>query len=139
RETHGAEYFYCTDPDASVAAILEAYADRAALEEVFHDVKEVWGSGQQQVRKLWSNVAVWHLNLWMQTLTELWAWRRWARRWVQGQDSLWDRPPRRPSQADRCKALQAACLVQAFRGGKVRGAIPRKCRTLLHRLLRIAV
>jgi hypothetical protein len=41
-----------------------------------HVVKEVWGAGQQQVRNIWTNVAVYHLNLWMHTLVELWAWSR---------------------------------------------------------------
>jgi len=28
------------------------------------------------VRNIWTNVAVYHLNLWMHTLVELWAWDR---------------------------------------------------------------
>ena len=40
--------------------ILEAFADRATIEQDFHDVKEVWGSGQQQVRNIWTNVAVYN-------------------------------------------------------------------------------
>jgi DDE superfamily endonuclease len=44
KEEHGWYAFYCTDPTASVAEILEAFADRAAIEQDFHDVKEVWGS-----------------------------------------------------------------------------------------------
>ena len=43
---------------ASVVEILEAFADRATIEQDFHDVKEVWGAGQQQVRNIWTNVAV---------------------------------------------------------------------------------
>ena len=39
-------------------------------------MKEVWGAGQQQVRNIWTNVAVYQLNLWMHTLVELWAWNR---------------------------------------------------------------
>lgn len=53
---------------------MEAFADRAAIEPVFHDVKEVWRSGQQQVRSLWANIAAWHVNLWLHKLVELWAW-----------------------------------------------------------------
>ena len=37
--------YFCTDPDATAADILELVADRAAMEQVFHDVKEVWGPG----------------------------------------------------------------------------------------------
>lgn len=47
----------------------------ATIEQDFHDVKEVWGAGQQQVRNIWTNVAVFNMNLWMHTLVELWAWR----------------------------------------------------------------
>jgi len=47
---------------------------RATVEQDFHDVKEVWGTGQQQVRNIRTNVAVYHLNLWMHTLAELQSW-----------------------------------------------------------------
>ena len=73
QERHGWFAFFSTDPNATVKEILEAFADRATIEQDFHDVKEVWGAGQQQVRNIWSNVAVYHLNLWMHTLVELWA------------------------------------------------------------------
>ena len=139
QEKDGPQFFYCTDVNASVREIVEAFADRAAIEQVFHDVKEVWGSGQQQVRNLWTNIAVWHLNLWMHTLVELWAWRRSAKQLVHRHDSPWDDPARRPSHADRRKALQAACLIQEFSHAAPHAPLPRKIRTLLNRLLRIAV
>ncbi len=88
REKNGPQFFYCTDPHADVAQIIEVFADRAAIEQVFHDVKEVWGSGQQQVRNLWTNIGVWHLSLWMYTLTELWAWRR-REQQLTHRDLLW--------------------------------------------------
>jgi hypothetical protein len=115
REKTGPEFFYCTETSASAADVLEAYADRAAIEQVFHDVKEVWGSGQQQVRNLWANIGAWHLNLWLHTLVELWAWNRPARELVHRDDSPWDDATRRPSHADRRKSLQAACLVENSR------------------------
>jgi hypothetical protein len=68
--------FFSTDPQATAVEIIEAFADRATIEQDFHDVKEVWGTGQQQVRNIWTNVAVYHLNLWMHTLVELWCWNR---------------------------------------------------------------
>lgn len=43
KEEHGWYAFFCTDPNASVQEILEAFADRATIEQGFHDVKEVWG------------------------------------------------------------------------------------------------
>jgi hypothetical protein len=139
KEQTGPQFFYCTDVDASVQEIVEAFADRGAIEQVFHDVKEVWGSGQQQVRNLWTNIAAWHLNLWMHTLVELWAWRRNDSELVHRDDSPWDRDPRRPSHADRRKALQAACLAEEFSHAQPRQLQGRKLRELLHRLLRIAV
>ncbi len=139
REANGPQFFYCTDPEADVAEIIEAFADRAAIEQVFHDVKEVWGSGQQQVRNLWTNIAVWHLNLWMHTLVELWAWDRTSKQLVQRDDSPWDDAQRRPSHADRRKALQAACLAEEFSCTGHCKPLPRKIRKLLKRLLRIAI
>lgn len=139
KEPGGLQFFYCTDPAAGAAEIVEAFADRAAIEQVFHDVKEVWGSGQQQVRNLWANIGVWHLNLWLYTLVELWAWNRTATDLVRRDDSPWDDATRRPSHADRRKALQAACLVEEFSRTTAHTRLPRKFRTLLQRLLRIAV
>lgn len=69
----GPLFFFCTDVNASVAEMIERFADRAAVEQIFHDVKEIWGSGRQQVRNLWISIAVRHLNLWSYTLSELWA------------------------------------------------------------------
>lgn len=139
KERSGPQFFYCTDPAASVREIIEAFADRAAIEQVFHDVKEVWGSGQQQVRNLWTNIAAWHLNLWMHTLVELWAWRRKETELVHRDDSPWDRHERRPSHADRRKALQARCLAEEFSHTLPSAPLDQKFRELLQRLLRIAV
>jgi hypothetical protein len=66
--------YFCIKADATAVEILEAVADRASMEQVFHDVKEVHGSGQQQLRNLYSNIAAFNLNLWAYTLIELWAW-----------------------------------------------------------------
>lgn len=52
---------FCTDPEVSVDTILEAGTDRAAIEQDFHDVKELHGSGRQQVRNVWCNAACWNL------------------------------------------------------------------------------
>ena len=96
KEDHGWYAFFSTDPNASVKEILEAFADRATIEQDFHDVKEVWGSGQQQVRNIWTNVAVYNLNLWMHTLVEIWAWDKTGRQLVDRSDSPWDDSERRP-------------------------------------------
>lgn len=139
QEPNGPQFFFCTDVDASVREIIETFADRSAIEQVFHDVKEVWGSGQQQVRNLWSNIAAWHVNLWLHTLVELWAWDRSAADLVRREDSPWDDSARRPSHADRRKALQAACLAEEFSRPLPPQQFKEKFRTLLQRLLRIAV
>lgn len=139
KESTGPQFFFCTDVTASVAEIIETFADRSAIEQVFHDVKEVWGSGQQQTRNLWANIAAWHLNLWLHTLTELWAWDRSATELVHREDSPWDDSARRPSHADRRKALQAACLEQEFSQPGPRKLIQQKFQTLLKRLIRITL
>ena len=48
KEDHGWYAFFCTDPAASVVEIIEAFADRATIEQDFHDVKEVWGAGSNR-------------------------------------------------------------------------------------------
>jgi hypothetical protein len=106
KEDHGWYAFFSTDPNASVKEILEAFADRATIEQDFHDVKEVEGSGQQQVRNICSNVAVYNLNLWMHTLVEIWAWDRSHKQLVDRSDSPWDDAQRRPSHANRRCALR---------------------------------
>src|SRR6185437_6317820 len=106
REDYGCQYFFCTQPTATPREIVETFADRASIEQDFHDVKEVWGAGQQQVRNIWTNIAVFNLNLWMHTLVECWAWRQPAESIRDRRDSPWDDGDRRPSHADRRKALR---------------------------------
>jgi len=110
KEQHGWFALFSTAPDATVREILEAFADRATIEQDFHDVKEVWGAGQQQVRNIWTNVAVYHLNLWMHTLVEFWAWDRPHATLCDRRDSPWDDAQRRPSHANRRKALRQTIL-----------------------------
>jgi len=134
KEARGWVAFFCTDPEAGVAAILEAAADRAAVEQDFKDVKEVHGVGQAQVRHYWANVAAYHLGLWLHTLVELWAWDKTPGQLVQRQRSPWDDPGRRPSHADRRNALRRACLREEFRQLGRRRPLTRKIRALLARL-----
>jgi len=44
KEEHGWAVLFCTEPTASVQAILEAFADQATIELNYHDQKEVWGA-----------------------------------------------------------------------------------------------
>jgi len=122
---------------SGAAEILEAVADRSALEQVFHDVKEVHGVGQAQTRNYWSNVAVYHLNLWLHTFIELWAWHRPAHELVDRQLNPWDDADRRPSHADKRNALRRQCLEDEFQAGAALGTVPRKIKSLWRRVVRL--
>lgn len=135
REEHGWFAWFCTKPDASVREILEAVADRAAIEQDFHDIKEVHGSGQQQLRNIWANIGAFNLLLWLHTLVELWAWDVPHEKLCDRRRSPWDDPSRRPSHADRCKALRRACFALDFSTLPIIGPGSRKIRTLLERLM----
>jgi hypothetical protein len=137
KEDHGWFAIFCTDPQASVVEILEAFADRATIEQDFHDVKEVWGAGQQQVRNIWTNEAVFHMNLWMHTLVELWAWKR--SRLCDRSDSPWDDPDRRPSHANRRKALRQLIIETELSAITRAWTLPRKILKLTQRLTQLAI
>jgi hypothetical protein len=109
KEDHGWYAFFCTDPNANVREILEAFSDRSTIESDFHDVKEVWGAGQQQLRNIWSNIAAYNLNLWMHTLVELWAWNRPRDELCDRGDSPWDDASRRPSCDTGPRSASPAC------------------------------
>ena len=111
--------YFCTDPNATahnVTArdILEAAADRWAIKEHFHDVKEIWGAGQQQVRNVWSNIGCWHLNQWLHTLVELASWDEPAATLVNRTARPWDNATRRPSHADRRRKIAREILHAEF-------------------------
>ena len=135
QEQTAAIAFFCTDPQANVPDILEVVADRAAIEQDFHDLKEVHGAGQQQVRRVWASIAAWHLNLWMHTLIELWAWDSPRHRLSDRKRSPWDDPDRRPSHADRRAALRRQCLTGSFSRITPRRPVPRKLKRILQRLV----
>lgn len=137
RETSGWVAFFCTDPAATVAQVLEAIADRGAVEQDYHDIKEVHGAGQQQLRNYWANVAAFHLNLWTHTLIELWAWALPAGPLRDRKDSPWDDASRRPSHADRRKALRRQSLREAIRGSGRSRPLTRKIQRLFRSLLKL--
>lgn len=113
-EDRGWAAYFCTNPDVSIRDLLETVAARWAIEEHFHDVKEVWGAGQQQVRNLWSNIACWNLNQWMYTLVELATWDSSHAELVDRSDRPWDCPSRRPSHADRRRTIARNMLEERF-------------------------
>jgi hypothetical protein len=130
--------FFSTDPHAAVVEIIETVSDRSTIEQDFHDVKEVWGAGQQQVRHIWTNVAVYHLNLWMHTLVELWAWNRPHAELCDRSNSPWDDPGRRPSHADRRKALRRHIMQNELSAATAVWLLPRKILRLAQRLMALA-
>jgi hypothetical protein len=138
KEEDGWVAFFCTKATATAVEILEAAADRNALEQTNKDVKEVWGAGQQQVRNVHSNEGCFNLNLWMYSLVEAWAWDKPQEELVDRSDSPWDSEPRRPSHQDRRKALQRQVLqaeIEAVLSGQ-----PTKedFRALVERLIGLA-
>ena len=138
KEDHGSYAFFCTDPNASVQEIIEAFADRATIEQDYHDVKEVWGSGQQQVRNIWTNLAVYNLNLWMHTLVELWAWDKSHGELCDRSDSPWDDAGRRPSHANRRNALRRHILRNELLSITAIWSLPQKIIRLTKSLMALA-
>jgi hypothetical protein len=138
KEERGCQYFFCTDPGATPREIIEAFSDRAAIEQDFHDVKEVWGAGQQQVRNIWTNIAVFNLNLWVHTLVECRAWKRPVATLRDRGDSAWDDAERRPSHADRRKALRRETLQNEYSMLSASHRRSSRIRALYRRLLQLA-
>jgi hypothetical protein len=138
-EDHDGYPFFSTDANATAVDIIEAFADRATIEQDFHDVKEVWGAGQQQVRNIWCNLAVYHLNLWMHTLVELWSWNRPHEKLCDRSLSPWDDAERRPSHADRRKALRRQIMEHELSTLAATGRLARKILQLTKRLMTLAV
>jgi hypothetical protein len=138
QEEDGWVAFFGTKPEATAAEILEAMADRGALEQTTKDVKEVWGAGQQQVRNLHSNEGCFNRNLWRYSLLEAWAWDRPEEELVDRSRCPWDSAPRRPSHQDKRKALQRQILQAAI--DEVLSGRPTKedIRALAQRLLALA-
>ena len=130
--------YFCTDTSAEVRDILEAVAARWAIEEHFHDVKEVWGAGQQQVRNVWSNVGCWHLNQWLYTLVELCCWDVNKSQLTDRRARPWDNPDRRPSHADRRRMISREMLQKQFLAALPDAPNNPKFRRLLDTLLALA-
>ncbi len=138
KETDGSWRAYlCTDSEASVAEIVQTILDRWSIEQNFHDLKEVEGIEQVQLRRVWSNVGALNLSLWVHTLIELWGWNRPMAELSDRSDSPWDDAERRPSHADRRKALQREMLEEEFQRSWGEGPLPPKIRDLRDRLVKL--
>ena len=136
REDDGWLAYFCTDPSVTVATILEAMADRGAIEQLFHDVKEVWGAGQQQVRNVYASIGAFTVNLVLYSVVEVWA-------WACGEEELVRRPPwdeevRRPSHADKRKALQGEILREEIQAAVGQRTKREEFQALAMRLLHLA-
>jgi hypothetical protein len=128
-----------TEANMEVKEILEAYGVRFGIEEMFKDLKEVWGWGKQEVRLLERNEAVTTLNMLSFGLTELATWDRSSAELVDRCTSPWDDPDRRPSHANRRNFLREAMLENELNAALGAKGIPQKIIPLLKRIMRLAV
>ena len=138
REEDGWLAFFCTDPAATAVQILEAMADRGAIEQMFKDLKEVWGAGQQQVRNVYASIGAFAVNLSLYSVVEAWAWARDEADLVDRSRSPWDADDRRPSHADKRKALQREILREEIQAVVEQRAEPEEFQELALRLLDLA-
>jgi hypothetical protein len=129
------EAFFGADRQASVAQVLEAYADRAAIAQGFQDRKEAHGGGPQQGRNEWANRAASPRGRWWHTRIERWAWARPQGRLSDRNAWPWDDPQRRPAHADQRQALRQECLREEIRRAQGRRPPRRGFRAVLRRLL----
>lgn len=130
--------YMCTDPSMTVESIMEIVFSRWAIEETFHDLKEVWGAGEQQVRNIWSNIGCWHLCTWIYSMVELASWDETHQSIVDRSDRPWDNPNRRPSHRDRKRKIAHEMLQNEFLNPLLDGEKHEKLRHYLDGLLALA-
>lgn len=130
--------YFCTDSTTDVRDILETVAARWAIEEQFHDVKEVWGAGQQQVRNVWSSIGCWNLNGWLYALVELAAWDAPQAELTDRSDRPWDNPNRRPSHTDRRRTIAREMLQKQFLTALPKTPESNKLKSLFNALVTLA-
>jgi len=127
-----------TNAEQSAVEILESYGVRFGIEEVFKDLKEVWGWGKQEVRLLESNEAATTMNMVLYTMVELTTWDRTHKEIVDRNNAPWDNPNRRPSHADRRNFIRLAILTNEFNLACNANSITTKLKNTLKRLLNVA-
>lgn len=130
--------YMSTDSSMSVEMILKTVSDRWAIEEHFHDVKEIWGAGEQQVRNVWSSLGCWNLCGWLYSLVELECWDDTSDQLVDRSDRPWDNPSRRPSHNDRRRLIVRKMLREAFLADLPTAADQSKIRDRFERLMALA-
>jgi DDE superfamily endonuclease len=130
--------YISTDTSMSVEMILKTVSDRWSIEEHFHDVKEIWGAGQQQVRNVWSNIGCWHLCGWLYAMVELECWDETSQQLVDRSDRPWDNPNRRPSHRDRRQRIVRRMLRESFLRDLETGTDEKKIRDRFDQLLALA-
>lgn len=138
REDDGWLAYFCTEVAATAAQVLEAMADRGAIEQMFKDVKEVWGAGQQQVRNVYASIGAWAVNLVLYSVVEAWSWGRAEEDLIERGRCPWDAEDRRPSHADKRKALQREILRKEIRAVVERRAEREEFQDFATRLLDLA-
>ena len=127
-----------TDANTEAKEILESYGVRFGIEEVFKDLKEVWGWGKQELRLLESNEAATTMSMLLYGMLELSTWDRSAEELVDRRHCPWDDAWRRPSHADRRKYLRYGILANEFNVVLNSAFTPRKIIPLLKKMLTLA-
>jgi hypothetical protein len=108
------------------------------IEQLFHDVKEVWGAGQQQVRNVYARMGAFTVNLVLYSVVEVWAWPHGEEALVDRSRSPWDRGRTPAVAGDKRKALQRLILREEIRAA-VQGRVePEGFPDLAIRLLDLA-
>jgi DDE superfamily endonuclease len=130
--------YFSTDIDRPVQQILETVAGRWAIEEYFHDTKEIWGAGKQQVRNIWSNIACWNINGWLFTWIEWESWETHSKILVDRSKRPWDNQHCRHSHADRRHMIAQPMLGKRFFDALEPAQRTSKIETLISDLLSLA-
>ena len=94
------------------------------------------GASQQQVRNVYANIGCFNLNCWMYTLVEVWAWEKSEDELIER--SEWDQEERRPSHADKRRALQRTILREEIKALLGRRANAERFRRFAEHLLDLA-
>jgi DDE superfamily endonuclease len=131
--------YFCADVNRTAQEVLEKVADRGSLEETFKEIKEVWGAGQQQLRNVYANVGAFNLNGWMYSAVQVWGWQRGLEELVDRSACPWDEQERRPSPADKRRALQREILRAETQAMLAEGANAEGFRQWAERLLHLVI